>query len=80
VLGPEHADTVHTRDSLASACRADGRIPESITLHEQNLVIREREFGPDDPDTLSSGLGLARAFSAAGRPASRTAPLAAPPR
>ena len=52
VLGPDHPDTLTSRNNLAVAYRAAGRIDEAITLHEQTLAARERVLGPDHPDTL----------------------------
>jgi len=66
-LGPDHPDTLDSRNSLASAYRAAGRTDEAITLHEQNLAARERALGPDHPNTLKSRDNLAIAYRAAGR-------------
>ena len=53
VLGPDHPDTLTSRDNLAIAYRDAGRTAEAITLHEQTLAARERVLGPDHPDTLA---------------------------
>ena len=67
VLGPDHPDTLASRNNLALAYRAAGRFDEAISLHEQNLAARERVLGPDHPETLSCASNLATAYQAAGR-------------
>ena len=67
VLGPDHPDTLLSRNNLALAYRAAGRLDEAISLHEQALAARERVLGPDHPDTLRSRNNLATAYRAAGR-------------
>ena len=67
VLGPDHADTLASRNNLANAYRNAGRADEAITLHEQILATRERVLGPDHPDTLQSRNNLALAYRVAGR-------------
>ena len=67
VLGPDHPDTLTSRNNLAVAYRDAGRTAEAITLHEQTLADRERVLGPDHPDTLTSRNNLALAYRDAGR-------------
>ena len=67
VLGPDHPDTLASRNNLATAYRAAGRTEEAISLHEQTLAARERVLGPDHPDTLNSRNNLAAAYQDAGR-------------
>jgi tetratricopeptide (TPR) repeat protein len=69
VHGPDHPDTLNSRNSLAIAYRAAGRTAEAVPLHEQTLAVRERVLGPDHPDTLDSRNNLAIAYRAAGRAA-----------
>ena len=69
LLGPDHPDTLTSRNNLADAYRAAGRYAEAIALHEQTLADRERVLGPDHPDTLTSRNNLAAAYQAAGRTA-----------
>ena len=69
VLGPDHPDTLTSRNNLAAAYRAAGRAAEAIPLHERTLADRERVLGPDHPDTLTSRNNLALAYRAAGRAA-----------
>ena len=54
VLGPDHPDTLTTRNNLALAYQDAGRLDEAIGLHEQTLAARERVLGADHPDTLHS--------------------------
>ena len=67
ILGPDHPDTLNSRNSLAAAYQAAGRAAEAIPLFEQTLVGRERQLGPDHPDTLNSQNNLAAAYQDAGR-------------
>jgi len=67
LLGPDHPDTLNSRNSLAAAYLAAGRFTEAIPLFEQILSIRQRILGPDDPDTLTSQNNLASAYQDAGR-------------
>jgi tetratricopeptide (TPR) repeat protein len=69
ILGPDHPDTLTSRNNLAAAYRAAGRAAEAIALHERTLADRERILGPDHPDTLQSRNNLAAAYRAAGRAA-----------
>ena len=69
VLGPDHPDTLASRNDLAEAYRDAGRAAEAIPLHERTLADRERVLGPDHPDTLQSRNNLALAYRAAGRAA-----------
>jgi tetratricopeptide (TPR) repeat protein len=67
VLGPDHRDTLTSRNNLGLAYWSAGRLDEAITLHEQNLATRERVLGPDHPDTLTSRNNLGLAYWSAGR-------------
>ena len=69
LLGPEHPDTLNSRNSLAAAYLAAGRVAEAIPLFEQILAVRQRMLGPDDPETLISQNNLASAYQDAGRTA-----------
>ncbi|MGD0067333.1 MAG: tetratricopeptide repeat protein, partial [Streptosporangiaceae bacterium] len=66
-LGPSHIDTLNSRNSLAAAYLAEGRIADAIPLFEQTLVVLQREVGPDHPDTLTLQNNLATAHQDAGR-------------
>jgi tetratricopeptide (TPR) repeat protein len=67
ILGPDHPDTLTSRDNLASSYWAVGRTAEAITLDERTLADRERVLGPDHLDTLASRNNLANAYMDAGR-------------
>ena len=66
-LGPDHPDTLRSRNNLANTYRAAGRTEEAITLDEQVLAARERVLGPDHPDTLRSRNNLAIDYQDADR-------------
>jgi tetratricopeptide (TPR) repeat protein len=66
-LGPDHPGTLTSRNHLASAYLAAGRINEAITSHQETLADRERILGFDHPSTLTSRNNLAAAYRAAGR-------------
>ena len=67
LLGPDHPDTLASRNNLAYAYHAAGRLTEAITLYEQVLPDSIRILGEDHPDTLASRNNLAGAYRAAGR-------------
>ncbi len=67
MLGADHPDTLTSRNNLAGAYQAAGRLGEAIPLFEQTLADRERVLGADHPDTLTSRNNLAGAYQAAGR-------------
>ena len=69
LLGPDHRDTLGSRDNLATAYRAAGRAAEAIPLNERTLADLERLLGPDHRHTLASRDNLASAYQAAGRTA-----------
>ena len=66
-LGPDHPDTLTSRNNLADAYQDAGRLDEAITLHQQTLDHQTRVLGPDHPDTLTSRNNLADAYQDAGR-------------
>jgi tetratricopeptide (TPR) repeat protein len=69
VLGPDHPETLHSRNELALAYADAGRADQAIPLNEQTLAVRERVLGADHPDTLASRGNLALAYRDAGRSA-----------
>ena len=66
-LGPDHPDTLASRNSLADTYRDAGRLDKAITLYEQILEDSIRVLGPDHPSTLASRFDLAGAYRASGR-------------
>jgi serine/threonine protein kinase len=69
VLGPDHPDTLGSRNNLALAYRDARRIAEAIALLEATLKQSEAKLGPDHTLTLTSRNNLALAY----RDARRTA-------
>ena len=67
LLGPDHPDTLNSRNSLAAAYLAAGRVAEAISLFEQILAMRQRALGPDDTEVLTSQNNLASAYQDTGR-------------
>ena len=67
LLGPDHPDTLNSRNSLAAAYLGAGRAAEAIPLFEKTLALRQGLLGPDHPDTLTSQNNLAAAYQDAGR-------------
>ena len=67
VLGPDHPDTLKSRDSLSGAYESAGRLAEAIELFERVLAERERVLGVDHPDTLNTRNNLAGAYKSVGR-------------
>lgn len=66
-LGPDHPDTLASRNCLAGAYRDAGRLDKAITLYEQILEDSIRVLGPDHPSTLASRFNLAGAYRASSR-------------
>jgi tetratricopeptide (TPR) repeat protein len=67
LLGESHPDTLTSRNDLASAYLAAGRVAEAVSLYERTLADREQVLGQSHPDTLASRNDLASAYLAAGR-------------
>lgn len=49
VLGPDHPDTLTSRNNLAGAYESAGDLGRAIPLLEQTLADSERVLGPDHP-------------------------------
>ncbi|MGI8685851.1 MAG: tetratricopeptide repeat protein [Acidimicrobiales bacterium] len=73
-LGPEHPDTLTSRDNLAYAYLWADDLDRAIPLYETTLAERERALGPEHPGTLSSRDNLAGAYLVTGDPG-RAIPL-----
>ena len=67
LLGPDHPDTLASRNNLAGAYKSAGRLTEAIALYEQVLTDHIRVLDEDHPDTLASRNNLAGAYKSAGR-------------
>ncbi len=66
LLGPEHPDTLSSRNNLANTLRAQGKHAEAEREHRAVLAIRDRVLGPEHPGTLSSRNNLANALDGQG--------------
>ena len=66
LLGPDHPDTLASRNSLAGAYKSAGRLTEAIALYEQVLTDSIRVLGEDHPHTLASRHNLAGAYASDG--------------
>ena len=69
VLGPDHPNTMTSRNNLANAYREAGRVSEAIPLFERTLADRERLLDPDHLHTMISRNSLALAYQETGRTA-----------
>ena len=67
VLGADHPDTLISRNNLASAYGAAGRLGEAIALLEDTRADTERVLGAEDLTTLTARNNLASAYQEAGR-------------
>ena len=67
LLGPDHPDTLASRNNLAGAYKSAGHLTEAIALYEQVLTDHIRVLDEDHPDTLASRNNLAGAYKSAGR-------------
>jgi tetratricopeptide (TPR) repeat protein len=67
VLGATHPDTMMSRNNLATAYWAAGRLDEALPLHVRVLADRERVLGETHPDTMMSRNNVATTYWAAGR-------------
>ncbi|MFJ3103793.1 FxSxx-COOH system tetratricopeptide repeat protein [Streptomyces sp. NPDC086835] len=66
MLGPEHPDTLTSRNNLGNALFGMGEPAEAIRLLRQTLEDRTRILGPVHPDTLTSRNDLACALDGTG--------------
>ena len=68
VLGPDHPDTLTSRNNLALAYQTAGNLTQAIPLHERTLADRERILGTDHPTTKTVGSNLRAARAARREP------------
>ena len=66
-LGRDHATTLESTNSLATAYADLGRDAEALKLREETLAFRRAILGPDHVDTLRSMKNLAKSYVAADR-------------
>ena len=69
VLGPDHPDTLDSRNNLAMAYLDADRVDEAIAAFEENVKLEETKLGPDHPERSTSRNNLAAAYLEAGRTA-----------
>ena len=65
-LGPDHPDTLTTRNNLALAHQDAGLLSTAIDMFEDVLADCTRLLGPDHPDTLGTRGNLAIAYRESG--------------
>jgi serine/threonine protein kinase len=66
-LGEDHPDALASRNGLAGAYRAAGRLDLAVPLFERTLKACEAKLGDDHPNTLASRNNLALAYRDVGR-------------
>ena len=67
-LGPDHRDTLSSRNKLAYSFLTVGRTEEAINLYKQTLQDSITGLGEDHPHTLIARNDLAHAYQTASRP------------
>nr|WP_280639030.1 tetratricopeptide repeat protein [Pseudoalteromonas viridis] len=67
VLGPEHLDTLTSKNNLASLYESIGDYDQALHLYKETLASRERTLGFEHPDTLTSKNNLAHLYKSIGR-------------
>ena len=67
VLGPDHPDTLASRNNLAGTYRDAGRLDKAIALYEQVFSGGSRVLGPDHRSTVTARDHLADTYWEAGR-------------
>jgi DNA-binding SARP family transcriptional activator len=65
-LGPEHPDTLNSRDRRAYALRVAGRPDDAVAEHRAVVAARIRMLGTQHPETLVSRNNLAAALYESG--------------
>ncbi|KAF2666026.1 TPR-like protein [Microthyrium microscopicum] len=65
--GPEHINTLNSRDRLGAVLRERGKYEEAETMTRETLAIREKVYGLEDPSTLVTMNNLAAVFSQRGK-------------
>jgi len=65
VLGPDHPDTLSSRNNLAGAYQSAGDLAKAITLYQDTLAASERVLGEEHPISRTVRLNLDRATQAA---------------
>jgi tetratricopeptide (TPR) repeat protein len=66
-LGPENAETLHSRASLAEALNFDGKRAEAEAEDRAVIEIQQKSLGPTNPDTLATRKNLAAVLNKEGQ-------------
>ncbi|WP_406353950.1 tetratricopeptide repeat protein [Streptomyces sp. NBC_00658] len=66
-LGPDHQDSLTSRNNLAAVLRDLGRLEEAEAEHRAVLDIQTRLLGPEHPNTLTSRNNLGQVLRDLGR-------------
>lgn len=66
-LGPEHPDTLRSRNSLADTLHALGKYTDAAAEYRDVLKLREKMLGPQHVDTLQSRNSLANTLCDLGK-------------
>ncbi|WP_175084698.1 tetratricopeptide repeat protein [Candidatus Frankia nodulisporulans] len=66
ILGPDHPNTLTSRNNLAGAYQTAGRLTDATDLYEQTLTDRRRVLGSDHPLTRTVAANLARCIGGEG--------------
>ena len=67
LLGPDHPETLQSRNNLAACYHVAGQWQRALPLLEQTLPRLEAVLGPDHTDTLSAMNNLADLYRSVGR-------------
>jgi serine/threonine protein kinase/tetratricopeptide (TPR) repeat protein len=66
-LGPDHPDTLASKDDLAYAYLHAGKVDQAALLWEEVLPKKKEVLGPEHPDTVQCLNNLAGAYNARGQ-------------
>lgn len=67
VLGPQHPNTLGTRQNLAGLYQNQGKYEQAQVLYEQVLSSREQVLGTQHPDTLGTRRALDNLYKVQGK-------------
>ena len=67
VLGPEHPNTLDTRNKLAEVLAAQTRYAEAEAEYRAVIILREKVLGVDHPDTFETCFDLANCLRSEGK-------------
>src|SRR5699024_6337242 len=69
ILGPDHPDTLTTRNNMALVLDKQGKYEEAFQIYQEVYEIQKRKnvLGPDHPDTLTTRNNMALVLSNQGK-------------